>query len=181
MQGPTYTESELQFQSSCQSGNLYHVQRVAAEMGSSFIINYSWGSQGWYYTCLSVACTAGHEKLVNYLLQNGDDPNEQPGNRMSVMFLAYEKKHFAIVKELLDAGARANGQHSGMHEPTFYPIFWAVLDNNLKTAQMFIEAGAVVNVIGENGYTPIQKALMMGYHDMARLLKEAGAYWVRKC
>ena len=157
------------------------MQQVAEEKGASFVVDYSWWSVGDSYTCLSVACTAGHVELANYLLKNGDDPNETTYHvgigYWSVMFLAYDGKHFSIVKNLLEAGA-----HYSMDtpDPKDYGLFWAVNDGNLEVTKMFIDAGADVNMTSAyHNDTLVQRALKSGHLDMANLLLEAGAYWVR--
>lgn len=203
MRGATYSETELRLQNACESGNLPFVKERAEREGAQSIVDYEWGVQGWYYTCLSVASQYGHADLVNFLLFHGDDPNEKPGNRESVLRLAYQRGHPGIVQRLIEAGADVNRPENYMERAQ--PLFWAVDDDNAAAARMFINAGADVNVIslrripatvlsgffqnlfGSNTnfnvkdvnllrpQSPIQSAIMQGRREVAQLLRDTGS------
>lgn len=176
---PRYTEFESRFHWYCQSGNLSNVERVAGEKGVSYVVNSYWVYGREHDTCLSFACKGGHEELVAFLLENGDDPNEHPGvwpDNWSVLRLAYRSRNLAVVKKLLDAGARVNATKDN-YLGRSYPIFWAVNDGNVKAAQMFIDAGADVNVKDHHKDSTVQRAVGLKHYDMARFLQGAGAFW----
>lgn len=77
------------------------------------------------------------------------------------------------VKELLDAGANANGLESWN---CYTPLYLAAVTNNRDIALLLLERGAKVNKRNEgDGKTPLSTAAHYGRRDMVLLLLEKGA------
>ena len=67
-------------------------------------------------TLLMVAAHAGHEPLVNRLLTRGADPNLVNVLGVPAMVFAADQGHVAIIRSLLQAGARTDGLRSSVVE-----------------------------------------------------------------
>ena len=90
---------------------------------------------------------AGNVEITRLLIDAGAKPHEFD------LFFAIQSKKPEIVRILLDAGVSVKGKKN------IEPIILAVEIDNLEMIKMLVEAGAEINVIKDNGQTPLYMAL----------------------
>ncbi|RZJ70741.1 ankyrin repeat domain-containing protein [Flavobacterium sp.] len=137
---------------------------------------------------LHCAASNGHREIVRLLLENGSDPNIADNQSFYPIHLAAAFKRTEIVQDLIDHGAKLDVVTSSLgtllHVAAandFYPIFdipqmknapIEARDHEGKTAfnvaaafgsywmgRKLFEAGAKVDTVDDNGYTPLLNLL----------------------
>lgn len=133
-------------------------------------------------TALMAAAAGGDEKTVQLLLKHGANVNAQPGighehfifggARSPLMWAAF-RGNTAIMKQLVDAGAKVNEEGS-----VGTPLSQAAWGDRTAAAQWLIERGADVNQMTHmDGYTPLHWAASTegGDAKLVKLLLQHGA------
>ena len=129
-------------------------------------------------TALTSAAARGHLEVVKALLKAGGDPNvvvgSMHGGIITAMMFAMNPENrdwLQIVDELITAGAPLNPQNE------FYlsPLRWIIAEDNRSMLQVFLKRGLNVNLLDEDGSTPLMYAAHYGSPDMVRALIDAGA------
>jgi ankyrin repeat protein len=87
------------------------------------------------------------------------------------LFVASKKRHFDIVKLLLDVGADANKENSNGETP----LYVALEKGHLDVVNLLLSAGADANKENNTGETPLYIASDKGHLDIVKLLLSAGA------
>ncbi|MGV8124576.1 MAG: TolC family protein [Candidatus Xenobiia bacterium LiM19] len=126
-------------------------------------------------TALHYAIDRGNVKCVEFLLQNGADPNAVnyvDGTPMvrAICFGPPENR-LKIAELLVRYGADLN-RVSHYHPP----LNWAAMKNNLGIVKLLVQAGAKVNIQDEYmKLTPLHFSAFWGNVEMAKFLLENGA------
>jgi hypothetical protein len=125
---------------------------------------------------LHMHARAGETEFVRALLDAGVDVNLTEDDRslkraISGAVLAGSAE---MVRLLLDRGSDVNWATSE-HPIECDPLPAAIRDGRLDIVRMLVEAGALLNVVGPAGHTPLSWALAYQRHDIAEYLKAHGA------
>jgi hypothetical protein len=109
-------------------------------------------------TPLMAAARGNDEKIVEYLLKQGANPNLTSPLGFSPLLLAAEKGNFEIVKSLVYAQADVN--YHGFKGYT--PLMLAARHGHLGVTQYLLENGADINAKSRHQSTPLMLALQAG-------------------
>ncbi|XP_006159078.1 ankyrin repeat and SOCS box protein 3 isoform X1 [Tupaia chinensis] len=154
---------------------------------------------------LHLAASQGHWKIVQILLEAGEDPNVTTLENNTPLFLAVENGQINVVRLLLRHGANVNGSHSmcgwnSLHQASFQgnaeiiklllkkgankeyqddfgitPLFVAAQYGKLESLSMLISSGANVNCQASDKATPLFIAAQEGHTKCVELLLSSGA------
>ncbi|NP_001258321.1 ankyrin repeat family A protein 2 isoform f [Mus musculus] len=111
------------------------------------------------FTPLMWAAAHGQIAVVEFLLQNGADPQLLGKGRESALSLACSKGYTDIVKMLLDCGVDVNEYDWNGGTPLLY----AVHGNHVKCVKMLLENGADPTIETDSGYNSMDLAVALGY------------------
>ena len=125
---------------------------------------------------LHMHARAGETEIVRAFLDAGVDVNLTEDDRslkraISGAVLAGSAE---MVRLLLDRGSDVNWATSE-HPIECRALPTAIMDGRLDIVRMLVEAGALLNVVGPAGHTPLSWALAYQRHDIAEYLKAHGA------
>jgi uncharacterized protein len=126
---------------------------------------------GW--TPLHLAAFFGKEEAARLLLNKGAQIGARSTNSMrnTALHAAAAGKHAALVKLLLERGAKADSrQHGG-----WTPLHAAAQSGDVEMARTLVEGGADVSARAENQQRPIDLALTGGHQAMVEFLEALGA------
>jgi len=114
-----------------------------------------------------------YEKILEYLLKNGVDPNvKRNDNAQTALFRAVDLQALPLVKKLIKAGAEINLKDIW----GLTPLHYAARKESYSVAETLVKAGADVNAQDEYGFTPLHEAIENEQgHIMAFLLHKANA------
>jgi len=168
---------------------------------ASFLVDVN-KTGGRYGNALQAACHHGQKEIVECLISNGADVNANGGEHKHAVVAAVFSKNFAIAKLLIDKGAKletwnhrkaltivANRKsaigaklllQSGARAPSSlqggldYTIFKA-MRRNMMLAEVFLEAGQVVDLSAEQFLTLLDAAASIGNEPVFRTLLDASA------
>ena len=122
---------------------------------------------GTHNTALQAASTKGHNKIVQMLINAGDDMEFC----INALQAASAYGHDQIVQILIDAGADVNVQGgdygNALRAASFYGYD--------QTVKVLIDAGADVHARGGCYDSALEVALVNGHHKTAQVLIDAGA------
>lgn len=120
---------------------------------------------------LHAAAHRGHLRIVELLVEEGNvNVNSKMKNGNTALYLACERGRPAIVKYLLNNGARANESN----EKGESPLYIAVKNDRFDAAKILIENGADVEQETDEGLRPIHIAASHWSLSMVKLLIEEG-------
>ena len=120
---------------------------------------------------MSTACRKGLHQAVKLLLEGGGDPNETEADDeaddedegCSLLHVAGENGHAAVVKVLLEAGAdkdRANGRgHT--------PLISASKNGHVEVVSVLLSAGADKDKLTHGGCAPLHFVCQNGHAGVA--------------
>lgn len=100
------------------------------------------------------------------------NPNMQPGDKGSPLFLAIKSGNMSIVQLLIEAGVIIETCWS---EQGYNALFCAVLKGNIEIVKILLEAHMDVNIRNANGETVLHIAARKGYNTIVQLLLNASA------
>ncbi len=130
-------------------------------------------------TVLGYASREGNRSLVRSLLKRGaatENPGAGPHYR-SPLYLAISRKHPAIAKILLDAGADVRGREEGRSTA----LHRAAYLDDVESIELLLDHGAAVNEEPTRGLLPIRSALTgQAYHAVSFLLSRGAFVDVRQ-
>ncbi|CAF1306550.1 unnamed protein product [Adineta ricciae] len=116
---------------------------------------------------LLVAIQNNHEEIVNYLLQQGCDPNRRVKNyNESALHIASRRNRLAIVKLLLKYGAEVNVLDYKKRTPLDYAVHKRYVD----IARILIEHHNGRFIMGQAGFTPLMLAAYCDNKPIVQLL-----------
>uniref|UniRef100_A0A8C6X2Y2 Ankyrin repeat family A member 2 n=3 Tax=Elapinae TaxID=42168 RepID=A0A8C6X2Y2_NAJNA len=113
------------------------------------------------FTPLMWAAAHGQIAVVEFLLQNGADPQILGKGRESALSLACSKGYTDIVKMLLDCGVDVNEYDWNGGTPLLY----AVHGNHVKCVKILLEHGADPTVETDSGYNSMDLAVALGHRS----------------
>jgi len=121
-------------------------------------------------TPLMAAIYYNNEKLFDFLLKEGANPDKMHSAGYTALFYAVWLNRNGMVKRMLESGANPN--LSVKNKPS--PLCIAVLNNNLEAAEWLLAKGAEPNVIfGEDpASSPLLVAIKNNSLPMVKLLLE---------
>lgn len=119
---------------------------------------------------LYYAALTGFPKLVQLLLDRGEDAAEASFKGRTAISGAATRGFTEIVKMLLAAGASARA----MNDFGKAPIHGAVGQGHVDTVKLLLDNGADPLVANQKGETPLMMACKYGYIDIVKLIIEAG-------
>ena len=118
------------------------------------------------FTALSWACVKGNPATVRMLIEAGADINIQSNRGATAIWLASIYGHTELVKMLIEAGA-------SLLEDA---LMGASARGHKETAAMLVEAGANIDVVDNQGNTPLiyagQTGLWRAAYMMMKLSRE---------
>lgn len=124
------------------------------------------------YTALTLAVLNNHAELVERYLARGDDPNAEDADRETALSLAIEKNNKCIIKTLREHGAQVR-EYPGMS--LVLAMLQAARDGALGTILNLRDVGISLNVVDEEGNTPLMLATRAGHLGVVRSLYHLGA------
>ena len=128
------------------------------------------------YTPLMTAAIEGNTTIIALLLDAGADPNQPTPSATTALGAAAGTGNEAAIDLLLAHGAEPSALLPGsnvFHDP---PLMCAIRAcESASIVARLIEAGADVNVVDNEGITPLRAALDEGRDDLVRLLLRHGA------
>uniref|UniRef100_A0AAY4D8Q7 SOCS box domain-containing protein n=1 Tax=Denticeps clupeoides TaxID=299321 RepID=A0AAY4D8Q7_9TELE len=125
---------------------------------------------------LHVAAKHGFDEIVSMLIPVTSNFRIIHSG-ISPLHLAAENNEDETLKVLIAAGLNVNAQLSPSHSRLYQdcrttPLYFAVINGNLETAAMLLQAGADANL---DIFQPVLVAIRQGNIEMVRLLVEYGA------
>lgn len=124
-------------------------------------------------TALHYTSRKGRTDLVHFLLDHGFPAHCRTEAGYTPLHLAVAFRHPDVVHLLLAEGAAINARSDGFE---MTPLHTAI--NEAKDPELALElirAGADVNAVAYNGWTPLHLAAQRGYDDVCLALLEKGA------
>ncbi|EDL00857.1 ankyrin repeat, family A (RFXANK-like), 2, isoform CRA_d, partial [Mus musculus] len=157
---PLLANSLSAHQLAAQGEMLYLATRIEQEN----VINHT-DEEG--FTPLMWAAAHGQIAVVEFLLQNGADPQLLGKGRESALSLACSKGYTDIVKMLLDCGVDVNEYDWNGGTPLLY----AVHGNHVKCVKMLLENGADPTIETDSGYNSMDLAVALGYRGVQQAIE----------
>ncbi|XP_071008502.1 ankyrin repeat family A protein 2-like isoform X1 [Oncorhynchus clarkii lewisi] len=119
------------------------------------------------FTPLMWAAAHGQIAVVEFLLQNGADPNLLAKGRESALSLACSKGYTDIVKMLIDCGVDVNEYdwNGGV------PVLYAVHGNHLRCVEILLESGADPTIESDSGFNAMDMAVAMGHRNVQQVME----------
>ncbi|KAG7251519.1 hypothetical protein CRUP_023227, partial [Coryphaenoides rupestris] len=111
------------------------------------------------FTPLMWAAAHGQIAVVEFLLQNGADPNLLAKGRESALSLACSKGYTDIVKMLIDCG---NGGA---------PLLYAVHGNHVRCVEILLESGSDPTMESDSGFNAMDMAVAMGHRNVQQVME----------
>lgn len=108
--------------------------------------------------------------MVNFLLQNGLDPNSQDKQGNSLLVYAINTGSVPLVQKVLENGADVNLRNGRGRTP----LFTSAESNNIEMVKLLLEYGANPKIKDKNGVTPALAAVQLGDMDIYDLLEAQG-------
>jgi ankyrin repeat protein len=154
---------------------------VAAENGYEAIVKLlvaqganvnSRQSKGSGWTALSRAISNNRKATIEILLDNGAILDPKDGMNLAPLVWAAQNGHEAIVKRLLEKGAKVDTKE---YEYTRTPLSWAAENGHKAVMELLLAKGAVVDSKDVDNWTPLSWAASYGHEAIVELLLENGA------
>ncbi len=124
-------------------------------------------------TAFLLACQGGSTEVVKRLLSLGFDA--ESANNYGNFGLILAARTPAILKMLLDAGAKVDRRTKINGYGNMTALYVAAQNGYTESVRTLIEAGADVNIPDFDGTTPLNRAKMGKHLEIIELLKRAGA------
>ncbi|KAJ8400126.1 hypothetical protein AAFF_G00401650 [Aldrovandia affinis] len=119
------------------------------------------------FTPLMWAAAHGQIAVVEFLLQNGADPNILAKGRESALSLACSKGYTDIVKMLIDCGVDVNEYDWNGGAPLLY----AVHGNHVRCVEILLESGADPTIESDSGFNAMDMAVAMGHRNGQQVME----------
>ena len=122
-------------------------------------------------TTLMWAAYDGKTEIVEFLLENGANPNIQNSYEETALMMASEENFIKIVNLLLKSGADVNCQNGNGNTA----LTIAAKEGNIEIVKILLVNGSDINHQNENGYTALILAAKNHMNDVVKFLLENGA------
>ncbi|XP_041101885.1 ankyrin repeat family A protein 2-like isoform X1 [Polyodon spathula] len=119
------------------------------------------------FTPLMWAAAHGQIAVVEFLLQNGADPNVLAKGRESALSLACSKGYTDIMKMLIDCGVDVNEYDWNGGAPLLY----AVHGNHVRCVEVLLESGADPTLETDSGFNAMDMAVAMGHRNVQQVME----------
>ncbi|MFN3234565.1 MAG: ankyrin repeat domain-containing protein [Gammaproteobacteria bacterium] len=153
------------FTLACDEGHLELAERLLVEFGADI------NKAGYGGTALGLACRKGNDELVRWLVERGADINGCDDDSLTPFAKACEEGHFELAKWLVERGADVNRAGKGetplclaSRSCHFDLVSWLVSDH-----------GADVNMLNDDGMSPLMIACEKGDEELVDFFLEQGA------
>ncbi|MBS1709389.1 MAG: ankyrin repeat domain-containing protein [Armatimonadetes bacterium] len=152
------------FATACTLGDL---DRVRELLGQQHDLLEDFSNDG--FTPLCLASAYRHTRLVNYLLDEGADPNGQSQAQGGVRPLdcAVIGRSRDVVRLLLDMGADPNLSYDGGQRP----VHGAAKNGDQVMLENLVMRGADIRARTQSGDTPLSLARSKGHHHVAHYIE----------
>lgn len=119
----------------------------------------------------------GNSRGVEFLLENGANPNARSENGRSAMHIAsLSSNNFEVLKMLLEYGGNPSELSLSDELPLNMAISRFEIEESLKKVRILLSSGADPNSrSGKWGVTPLMDAVMATRYDIASVLLKYGA------
>lgn len=125
-------------------------------------------------TCaLQLACDSARTGVVEYLLEQGANPNAGGGPFTNPITAAVRKSHLDILKLLLKAPGIEINVTGGEDQST--PLINAATFMSKEAVQLLLDQGAEINAVNPAGDSALVMAAWKGEKDCVELLCDRGA------
>lgn len=123
---------------------------------------------------LSLASKHGHVEIVKLLVDSDPKCIHQYTSRLTALHVAAEWGHLAIVRFLLQAGARVNAQgHSGQLSPLHCALI-SKMSPRRQIVKLLIESGADCSAKGPSAMTPLHYSAKSGDVEIVKMILAKG-------
>jgi ankyrin repeat protein len=122
-------------------------------------------------TALEIAADRCPGKVIDKLVEKGQDPNHLPAKRANALQIAAGSGNEEAAIALIKNGANINYKDNAHTQP----IFFAITSGNPRMVTLLIEHGAGVNEPNAKGYTPIMIAAAQSNFYVVEALLKRGA------
>lgn len=142
-------------------------------------------------TVLMTAARSGNPEAVKVLIEHGAQVNaKEDWRRQTPLMWASAECHPEVAQELIAHGADVNATQVEWHwerqvtkEPRekwlplggFTPLHFAARQGCLAGVEVLVKAGAQMNAVNPNGFSPMLLAIINGHYDVAAYLADHGA------
>ncbi|TWW66358.1 Ankyrin repeat family A protein 2 [Takifugu flavidus] len=122
------------------------------------------------FTPLMWAAAHGQIAVVEFLLQNGADPNLLAKGRESALSLACSKGYTDILKMLIDCGVDVN-EYDWVKKNGGAPLLYAVHGNHVRCVEILLESGADPTIESDSGFNAMDMAVAMGHRNVQQVME----------
>lgn len=142
-------------------------------------------------TALMTAARSGSAEAVDVLIQHGADVNaKEEWRQQTPLMWASAECHPQVAQELIAHGADVNAKQVEWHwerqvtkEPRekwmplggLTPLHFAARQGCLAGVDVLVKAGAQMNVVNPDGFSPLLLAIINAHYDVAAYLVDHGA------
>lgn len=121
------------------------------------------------YTPLIIASSLGQSEFVQFLLDNGANPNNCNKDGMSALHFAALNGHTNVINALVDADAMLDV----VNGDGLSPLMLAIKNNRRFVVELLVKRGATINIVDKAGNSPIDLAAKYRYKDIEKFLRSA--------
>jgi ankyrin repeat protein len=135
-------------------------------------------TQGW--TALISASKAGWTDIAEMLISHGANVNASFGPGYTPLMAASYSGNERLVKHLIKKGADVNRRFDFSKSEDNKPGVWtaltcAVIEGNAEICKILLENGADLNIVDQDGKTPLMFAKEKRMAEITEILKKHGA------
>ena len=123
---------------------------------------------GEHLTALAQASFKGADEIVSLLLEAGADPNDADDDGLTPLMMAAKEGRVSIMHELLKRGADPKQRDALGRNALSWAVAWA---DHAEVVTILLDAGARPDELDQLGFTPLDRAVRMGYVNAARVMR----------
>lgn len=147
------------------NGN-YEISKLLIENDADLYIEDRW----YKYQPLHYAAKKGHIDIVKLLIKKGVDVDLRGKNddAPTALSLAFENRHFEMVKFLINEGAYIDVI---LNDDFDTPLHWCIKNGDFEMAKFLIKNGANTQYRNSSGKTALNLALDKNYSDLVKCIR----------
>jgi nucleoside phosphorylase/ankyrin repeat protein len=147
--------------------NLVNLATWCLTREETFDLNRAWGP--WQETPLHMACSKGHETIINMLLDAGSDALATDSNDRNVICRAIQSGDLYILRKMAQQESCKDWLKQEASDPRSKLLWHAVIWGSERGCRFLVEEHSFdVNVTNKFGLPPAMYALGCGYFDLVR-------------